>query len=300
MNLDTFVVILINGVVYASWLFIVAAGLNLVYGVMKIINIAHGSFYAIGAYCAASLVGWYFAVGYVPWAGYLVFIAGATVAGALAGVLIERGVLRLMYGNDEVIMLLVTYAVLLILEDVTKLIWGVDSYYSYQPYTLLGQVTIAGIPFAIYDLATVGAAGLIGLLIWFGLNRTRKGKVLRAVIHDQEVSSAMGINVTHIFIVTFIIGSALGALAGAITAPTLSVVPGLGVEVIILAFAVVVIGGLGSVGGAAFGSLMVGIGRAFAVQTFPQIELFVIYVIMAMVLAVRPQGLFVASVARKI
>jgi branched-chain amino acid transport system permease protein len=298
--MNTLLVILIDGIVYASWLFVVAAGLTLIYGVMKILNMAHGSLYAIGAYSAASLVGWYFAAGYVPWASYLVFIGGAIVVGALTGLLIERGLLRLMYGSDEVVMILITYAVLLILEDVTKLIWGVDSYYSYQPYSLLGQMKIASITFANYDLAMVAAAGLIGLLLWFGLNRTRQGKMLRAVIHDREISSAMGINVTHIFIVTFMIGSALGAIAGGLTAPTLSVAPGIGIEVIILAFAVVVIGGLGSVGGAAFGALMVGIGRAWAVQTFPQIELLVIYVIMAMVLAVRPQGLFVATAARKI
>lgn len=298
--MNTLLVILIDGIVYASWLFVVAAGLTLIYGVMKILNMAHGSLYAIGAYSAASLVGWYFAVGYVPWASYLVFIGGAIAAGALTGLLMERGLLRLMYGSEEVVMILITYAVLLILEDVTKLIWGVDSYYSYQPYTLLGQINIASITFANYDLVMVAVAGLIGLLFWFGLNRTRQGKMLRAVIHDREISSAMGINVTNIFIVTFMIGSALGAVAGGLTAPTLSVSPGIGIEVIILAFAVVVIGGLGSVGGAAFGALMVGIGRAWAVQSFPQIELLVIYVIMAMVLAVRPQGLFVTAAARKI
>jgi branched-chain amino acid transport system permease protein len=298
--MDTLLVVLIDGIVYASWLFVVAAGLTLVYGVMKILNMAHGSLYAIGAYTAASLVGWYFAAGYVPWASYLVFIGGATAAGVVAGVLVERGLLRLMYGSDEVVMILVTYAILLILEDLTKLVWGVDSYYSYQPYSLLGQTSIVGIPFANYDLAMVLAAGLIGLLLWFGLNRTRHGKMLRAVIHDQEISAAMGINVTRTYIVTFMIGSALGAIAGGLTAPTLSVAPGIGIEVIILAFAVVVIGGLGSVGGAAFGSLLVGIGRAAAVQAFPQIELLVIYVIMAMVLAVRPQGLFVVAAARKI
>lgn len=298
--MDTLVVVLIDGIVYASWLFVVAAGLTLIYGVMKILNMAHGSLYAIGAYTAASLVGWYFAAGYVPWASYLVFIGGATVAGVAAGVLVERGLLRLMYGSDEVVMILVTYAVLLILEDLTKLVWGVDSYYSYQPYSLLGQTNIASIPFANYDLAMVAVAGLIGLLLWYGLNRTRRGKILRAVIHDQEISSAMGINVTRTYIITFMIGSALGAIAGGLTAPTLSVAPGLGIEVIILAFAVVVIGGLGSVGGAAFGSLLVGLGRAAAVQAFPQAELLVIYVIMAMVLAVRPQGLFVAAAERKI
>ena len=298
--MDTILVILIDGVVYSSWLFIVATGLTLVYGVMKILNMAHGSLYAIGAYSAASMVGWYFSAGYVPWGSYLVFLGAAVGAGALAGLLIERGVLRIMYGRDEVIMILVTYGVLLILEDVIKLIWGVDAYFAYQPYSLVGRTKLLGITFANYDFLLIAAAVSIGLLLWAGLNRTRQGKLLRAVIHDREISMAMGINVKRTFLVTFILGSSLGALAGGLTAPALSVVPGIGVEVIIIAFAVVVIGGLGSVGGAAVGALMVGICRALAVHTFPQAELFVIYGVMALVLMIRPQGLFVSTTARKI
>ncbi|WP_020678125.1 branched-chain amino acid ABC transporter permease [Geopsychrobacter electrodiphilus] len=298
--MDTLLVILIDGLVYSSWLFIVAAGLTLVYGVMKILNMAHGSLYAIGAYSAASMVGWYFTAGYVPWASYLVFIGAAIVAGAFAGLLIERGLLRVMYGRDEVVMILVTYGVLLIMEDVIKLLWGVQAYYAYQPYTLVGRTKLLGITFANYDFLLIAAAVVIGTMLWAGLNRTIQGKLLKAVIHDREISMAMGINVKRTFFITFILGSALGALAGGLTAPSLSVVPGIGIEVGILAFAVVVIGGLGSVGGAAVGALMVGISRSIAVHTFPQVELFVIYGVMALVLVVRPQGLFVSTVARKI
>jgi branched-chain amino acid transport system permease protein len=298
--MDTFLVILIDGLVYSSWLFIVAAGLTLVYGVMKILNLAHGSLYAVGAYTAASLVGWYFQVGDFPWGSFVIFVGGAVLAGMLTGLAVERGVLRWMYGRDEVVMILVTYGVLLILEDLTKLVWGVDAYFAFQPYALLGRVRIGGISFAGYDLALILVAGLVGGILWHALNRTRQGKLLRAVIHDREISLALGINVTRVFIITFVIGSALGALAGGLTAPSLSVVPGIGVEVIILAFAVVVIGGLGSVGGAAIGALLVGLCRAIAVHTYPQMELFVIYGVMAAVLGVRPQGLFVTAVARKI
>lgn len=298
--MDTLLVILVDGIVYSSWLFVVAAGLTLVYGVMKILNMAHGSLYAIGAYSAASMVGWYFSAGHVPWASFIVFIGAAVAAGAFAGVMIERGVLRMMYGRDEVVMILVTYGVLLILEDVIKLVWGVDAYFAYQPYMLVGRSKLLGITFANYDFLLIGAAVLIGILLWVGLNRTRQGKLLRAVIHDREISMAMGINVKRTFIVTFVLGSVLGALAGGLTAPALSVVPGIGVEVIILAFAVVVVGGLGSVGGAAVGALLVGICRATAVHTYPQVELFVIYGVMAAVLVVRPQGLFVTTTARKI
>jgi branched-chain amino acid transport system permease protein len=294
------IAILVDGLIYASWLFIVAAGLTLVYGVMKILNLAHGSLYAIGAYAAASLVGWYFAQGYAPWGSYLLLFVSALVAGAITGLLIERGVLRLMYGRDEVVMILVTYGVLLILEDVIKLIWGVGSYVAFQPYSLLGRTKLSNLSFANYDLVLIFVAAVVALVLWWALNRTQQGKLLRAVIHDREISTAMGINVTRVFIVTFMIGGILGALAGALTAPALSVVPGIGVEVIVLAFAVVVIGGLGSVGGALVGALLVGIARAAAVHLFPQIELFVIYAVMALVLAIRPQGLFARVAARKI
>lgn len=292
--------IFVDGLIYASWLFIAAAGLTLIYGVMRILNMAHGSFYAVGAYSAASLIGWYFTKGYAPWGSFLVLIGAAIVSGAVTALLVERGILRLMYGRDEVVMILVTYGVLLILEDAIKLIWGVQSYVAFQPYALLGRTKAGPITFANYDLALIGVAALIAIVLWWSLNRTRQGKLLRVVIHDREIAVAQGINVTRVFIVTFVLGGILGALAGALTAPGLSVVPGIGVEVIVLAFAVVVIGGLGSVPGALVGSLLVGFARASAVHLLPQVELFMIYGVMALVLAVRPEGLFARVTARKI
>jgi branched-chain amino acid transport system permease protein len=296
----TAVAILVDGAVFAAWLFIVSVGLTLIYGVMRILNIAHGSLYALGAYAAASMVGAYFAHGYPPLAGYLLLPAAALLVGVVAGLAIERGVLRLMYGRDEVIMVLVTYAVFLVLEDVIKLIWGVDPYFAYQPYGLLGTVDILGLPYPIYDVANIALAIVIGAVVWWGLNRTRAGKLLIAVIHDREMSMAVGINVTRLFAVTFVLGAILAALGGAVSAPKISVVPGIGVEVIVLAFAVVVIGGLGSVGGAMIGAVIVGFARAAAVHLLPEAELFVIYAIMAAVLVVRPYGLFAKPEARRI
>tara|TARA_R110001583_G_scaffold195486_1_gene374121 strand:- start:7960 stop:8856 length:897 start_codon:yes stop_codon:yes gene_type:complete len=294
------IAMLMDGVIYASWLFIIAAGLTLIYGVMRILNMAHGSFYAIGAYAGASLVGVYLAGGYPPWGAYLVLLGAAIFSGALVGILIERGLLRFMYGRDEVVMILVTYAILLILEDVIKLVWGVDAYFAYQPYTLLGRTKLAGLSFANYDIALIFVSASICFLLWWGLNRTRQGKLLQAVIHDRDTASFLGINVTRMFTVTFVIGAVLGAFAGALTAPGISVMPGIGVEVIILAFAVVVIGGLGSVGGALLGALIVGLARSASVHLYPDAELFVIYGVMALVLAFRPQGLFAIATARKI
>ena len=296
----TLVTILVDGLIYSSWLFIVSVGLTLIYGVMRILNIAHGSLYALGAYAAASLVGTYFAQGYAPFGSYAVLFVSAVAVGLMFGLLIERGVLRFMYGRDEVLILLVTYALFLILEDVIKLVWGVDPYFATQPYVLLGLVEIMGIPYNVYDFAIIGLAILTGAAVWWGLNRTRVGKLLIAVIHDREMSLAVGINVTAVFTGTFILGAMLGALGGAVTAPTTSVFPGMAVEVIVLAFAVAVIGGLGSIGGAMIGAVLVGLTRAAAVHLFPEIELFVIYGVMSLVLAVRPRGLFALPEARKI
>ncbi|MGI1672193.1 MAG: branched-chain amino acid ABC transporter permease [Neptuniibacter sp.] len=291
---------LMDGVIYASWLFVIAAGLTLIYGVMKILNMAHGSFYAIGAYAGASLVGLYFAGGYPPWGGYLLLLGAALLSGIVVGLLIERGILRVMYGRDEVVMILVTYGILLVLEDVIKLIWGVDAYFAYQPYTMLGRTKLAGLSFSNYDLVLIAVSASIGFMLWWGLNRTRQGKLLQAVIHSRDTAAFLGINVTRMFTVTFVIGAVLGALAGSLTAPGISVMPGIGVEVIVLAFAVVVIGGLGSVGGALVGALIVGMARAASVHLYPDAELFVIYGVMALVLAFRPQGLFAIATARKI
>ena len=292
--------ILIDGLVYASWLFVIGCGLNLIYGVMKILNMAHGSFYAIGAYSAASMLGLYFAGGHPPWASYFVLLACALVSGLVVGLVLERGVLRIMYGRDEVLMILVTYALLLILEDAIKLVWGVNPYYAFQPYSLLGRTRFGDLAFANYDLALILVAAAVAALLWFGLNKTRQGKLLRVVIFDREVSSALGINVQRTFMVTFAIGTILGTLAGALTAPSVSVVPGIGIEVIVLAFAVVVIGGLGSIGGALLGALIVGLARAAAVHLYPEFELFVIYGVMGIVLIFRPEGLFAAPAARQI
>jgi branched-chain amino acid transport system permease protein len=289
-----------DGVVYSSWLFLMAAGLTLIYGVMRILNIAHGSFYAIGAYVSAALVGAWLAAGYGVAASYLLLVLAAVLVGVILGPPIERGLLKRMYGKDEVILLLVTYAVFLILEDVIKLIWGVESKMVPEPYAALGNFQIGELIYPVYNLLLIAAAIVTGLGLAWALYRTRQGKLLLAVIHDREISAAMGIDVGRVYLATFTIGTALAALGGALTAPMVAVSPGLGVEVIVLSFAVVVIGGLGSLGGAALGALLVGIVRSATVRYWPEAELFSIYAVMAMVLIVRPTGLFAAPEARKI
>jgi len=292
--------VVVDGVLYASWLFVIAAGLTLVYGVMRILNMAHGSLYALGAYAAASLAGAWLRGGHPPLGSYAMLVAAALLVALVMGPLIERGLLRFCYGKDEVVLVLVTYALFLILEDAIKLVWGVESYFVSEPYALLGNVELGPLSYPVYSGVLVAAAVAVGLGLRFGITRTRYGRLLLAVIHDREISGALGIDVDRVFLVTFTLGTLLAALGGALTAPTVSVVPGMGVEVIVLAFAVVVVGGLGSMPGAAIGALIVGLVRSAAVHWLPQVELFSIYLVMALVLAFRPRGLFVAAEARKI
>jgi branched-chain amino acid transport system permease protein len=293
-------VILVDGLIFSSYLFLVAVGLTIIFGVMKVLNVTHGSLYAFGAYLAATLVGIYYETSLPEFGGFAVLFIAPVIVGVCLGLIVERGILQFLYDRDEHIIVLATFAAFLMLEDAITLIWGVDPYFAYQPQALLGAVEIAGLPFDVYSLSLIGLALIVGAVCWYGLRRTKWGKILLSVIYDREVSQAMGINVTAVYIVTFIIGSILAALGGSYLAPTISVTPGIGVEVIVLAFAVVVIGGLGSIGGAMIGALVVGIARAAAVHLLPQVELFVIYAIMAAVLTIRPEGLFAPVKARKI
>ncbi len=292
--------ILTDGLVYAAYLFIVAIGLTLIFGVMKILNVTHGSFYAFGAYGAATAVGiaangdWPAALGFV-----FMILLGMAI-GLVMGLILERGILRLVYGRDEVVVVLVTYAVFLILEDVIRLIWGAQSYAAWQPMAAAGNTEVGDLVLSNYDMILVAIAALLAGAAYWALKFTRYGRLLTTVIYDRETAAAFGINVTLVYTVTFVIGAMLGALGGAVMAPKIAVTLGIGVEVIVLAFAVVAIGGMGSIEGALIGALIVGICRAAAVHLVPQVELFVIYGVMALVLVIRPYGLFVRAQPRKI
>jgi branched-chain amino acid transport system permease protein len=300
MLMGQVLVVVIDSIIYSSWLFIAAIGLTLIYGVMKIVNLTHGSFYALGAYVAASAVGALLAKGYSPALSYAVLLASALFVGFVIGPLLERIFLSRMYARDEVVLMLITYALFLIIEDTIKLIWGVSPYFIADPYSYLGNLEYGELNYPLYNFLLVAVAAICGGLLTWVLNHTHQGKLLLAVIHDREVSATLGINVSRMYRVTFAGGSALAAIGGAFTAPTVSVVPGLGVEVIVLSFAVVVIGGLGSLPGAAIGALIVGMVRSISVHYWPEVELFTIYFVMAMVLAFRPRGLFMSAETRKI
>ncbi len=296
----TVIAIVTDGLVYAAWLFVVAIGLSLIFGVMKILNVAHGAFYAFGAYSAATAIGLYYDRGLPAVGGYLAIASAAIATGLIMGYALERTLLRKVYGRDEVVVVLVTYALFLILEDVLILIWGTDGKSAYQPYSDAGSFTVGGLPLSVYDIGLVCFAGLLAIAASYTIKKTTFGRLLTAVIFDRETAAAFGVDVTRVYARTFIVGAVLGALGGALTAPKISVVPGIGVEVIVLAFAVVAIGGMGSIEGALTGALIVGLFRAAAVHLVPNLELFAIYAVMATVLVFRPYGLFSRAQPRKI
>lgn len=292
--------ILTDGLVYAAYLFIVAIGLTLIFGVMKILNVAHGAFYAFGAYGAATAVGVYFDRGLPVAGGFLAMVLAGMALGLIIGIVLERGVLRLVYGKDEVVTVLVTYAVFLMLEDVVILVWGTGSYAAYQPLAAAGSIAVGPLVLSGYDIGLVVLAAALAVASSFALRHTRYGRLLTVVIFDRETAAAFGINVTIVYSVTFVLGAILGALGGAVMAPKIAVTLGIGVEIIVLAFAVVAIGGMGSIEGALVGAAIVGLCRAAAVHLAPEIELFVIYGVMALVLVFRPYGLFVRARPRTI
>jgi branched-chain amino acid transport system permease protein len=296
----------LDGVVFASYLFLVSAGLTFIYGVMRILNVAHGSLYGLGAYLAAWLILRIWPAGAATEGApplilsYLVLPVAAFLVGATVGPFLERVFIRRVVDRGEVIPLILTFALFLILDDVMKLIWGVNPLLADMPYSMLGSVSLAGVNYPIYPFMLTGVAALSAVVMWLIMNRTQFGKLVISVIADREVSNALGINVPRIYTFAFALGAILAALGGAFIAPMASVVPGISVEVIILAFAVTTIGGLGSMAGAAIGSALVGLLRAAAVHYVPELDLFVIYALMSLILLVKPQGLFGGVERRRI
>ena len=298
--METFLTILLDGLQFSAYLFIVSAGLTIIFGVMKILNVAHGSFYAWGAYTAAFFIGKFSDMGMPDAMGFLIIIIAAIVVGLVLGFIIEQGILKYMYHRDEVLIVLATFGLFLVLEDIILIALGTDPYFAYQPMALLDSVELGGITRDVYGITLIGVAAVVAVGCWWLLNKTKWGTLLKAVIFDREMGISMGINVPLVYTLTFIGGAILGGLGGAYIAPTISVAPGLGTEVIVLSFAVVVVGGMGSIAGAAIGSLIIGLLRAIAVHELPQVELFVVFAVMAVVLVFRPEGLFAPAKPRKI
>lgn len=275
---------LLNGLAYAAFLFLLSAGLNLIFGVMRVVNFAHGSLAMIGAYVVFTAVG---SISGQFWVGLVV---GSLVMLVL-GMALERGLFRFMYGREELYQILLTYGLVLIAEDAVKMIWGRAYKQLGFPVPFAGPIHMGQVLFPSYYLAMMGVAVLVALLLWFFLYRTKLGAVVRAASADREMTEALGINVGLLSSVLFGIGTALAAVAGALILPIQSVSPGFGLEVVIGAFIVVVVGGLGSIWGALIGSVAIGVMRSFGIMLVPDFELSLVYLVMAVILIVRPWGL---------
>lgn len=292
---------LLDGLAYASLIFLVAVGLTLIFGVLGILNIAHGSLYAIGAYGAATAGSWLTAQGYNPWLTFPALFVASLAAGVLLGAVMERFLLQRIYSKEPVLQLLVTFAVFMMLENVQRMIWGVQPYYMSTPLTLLGNIDVLGINYTAYQVLFLPGAALAVLFgLRYFLRHTRSGAEILAVTEDREAATAIGINAQRVYLVTFVIGATLAALGGALATPTTSLVPGMGANMIVLSFAVAATAGLGQIEGAAISALMIGIARSFAVYLSPELEVLMPYLIMVLVLLFRPNGLFGAVTVRKI
>jgi branched-chain amino acid transport system permease protein len=287
---DILVVHLFNALLYASVLFLIAGGLSLIYGVMRIVNLAHGNLFAIGAFATASAVGQWFAGSTSGWL-FLLLPTGAILA-ALIGAVLEPTLLRPFYKRPEEYQLLVTFGLLMILEDVMRFVWGPYPVSASVLFEKLGSLHVGEFVYPRYNLVVIAVGGVAALFLWAFIYRTKFGVVLRATSQDMRRASALGVNVNLVFVEAFTIGCFMAGLAGAVIVPSQSAVLGMGVDALVLSFIVVVIGGLGSLEGALVGALIVGVIREIGISVFPEIELAVLYLIAAGVLFIRPAGLF--------
>ena len=274
-------------------LFLVAAGLQLVFGVQKILNLACGSFYALGAYAGVSAVTWALGHG-LPAPLFVVALLAGGLALAVIGPPLER-LLRTIDGRDESFQLLLTFALVLMLEDVIRFVWGPAPVQLRGAYLVYGQVTVAGSTVPVYNLFVIAAGGVIALGMGLLLTRTRFGRIVRATAENREVAAALGVDMRRVYRRVFTLGVALGTVGGALVIPATAAVSEMAIEVIVDAFAVVVIGGLGSMRGAFAGALIVGVLKAGAIATWPEVEMLAIYVVVIGVLVLRPGGLFAGA-----
>ncbi len=280
----------LNSLFYAAVLFLIAAGLSLIFGVMGIVNMAHGTFYALGAYVTAWSVG--MAAAAFPPAALFVFLLLGAVVVALIGLVIEPTLLRRFYRRPEEYQLLVTFGLLLVAEDLIRLVWGGTPRTAGGLVDYLGLIRIGGLPYPVYNLAMIGVGVVAAVALWAFVYRTKFGVLLRATAQDRRMAAALGIDVGRIYILAFGVGCFMAGLGGAIVVPSQAAVLGMGVEVLVIAFVVVVIGGLGSLEGALVGALIVSALRTVTIQFWEEIELAALYLIAAIVLLIRPTGLF--------
>ncbi|HLE28466.1 MAG TPA: branched-chain amino acid ABC transporter permease [Anaerolineales bacterium] len=285
MPLDNFLTQLLNGLVTSMLLFVLAAGLSLIFGLMDVINLTHGAFYLLGGYIGLAMVRQFDSF-------WLALLLAPVAVGAL-GLMIEFFFLRRLYGRGRHLeQVLLTFGVALIIIDLTRATWGAYVEAVPSPALLAGQVTVFNLRFPIYRLSLIAFGLALALLLWLLIGRTRLGAIVRAGVSDAQMVSGLGIDVHAVFAGVFGFGVALAALAGVVGAPVFSLYPGLDSEILILALAVVVVGGLGTLKGAFFGSLLIGLADTFGKAFLPEFSRFLLFAVMAVVLLIRPWGLF--------
>lgn len=287
MDLQAFTLQLLTGLSRAAILFIVASGLSLVFGALRVVNIAHGSFYMIGAFVSVTVVQWV-----DGFAGFLLAIAAGAAVVAVLSAAIEVVALRRLYEAEHLLQLLATFAFVLILADLVQFLWGERPRSVPQPSLVGGSVNLGGVVFPKYSLFLIGVAALLAVGLWLLLSRTGLGRDIRAAVSDPEMLGMVGVNVPRLFTIVFALGGALAAIGGVLAAPQATARLGMDISIIIESFAVVIIGGLGSLVGTAVGALLVGLTFAFGIVFLPQAALAVVFLVMAAVLVWRPYGLF--------
>jgi branched-chain amino acid transport system permease protein len=280
-----FLIQALNGIQYGLLLFLVASGLTLIFGIMGIINLAHGSFYMIGAYLAFSLTR--------SMENFWLALAAGVVIAALLGIALEWLVIRFLYERDHLYQVLLTYGLILIFEECRSLIWGDDVHGVQVPAALAYSIPLTDtLSYQTYRLAMSGFCLAIAFGMYWLIQKTRLGMMIRAGSFNRDMAQSLGINIGMLYRLVFALGLALAAFAGMLAAPVSSVFPGMGNQVLIVSFVVVVVGGIGSVRGALVAALAIGLADTFGKVLVPQIAGMVIYILMAGVLLWRPTGLF--------
>ena len=294
MDFATFLIQLLNAVQYGLLLFLVASGLTLIFGIMGIINLAHGSFYMIGAYLAWSLSG--------RLGNFWVAIALGIVLTVLLGMLLEWLLIKRLYQRDHLYQVLLTYGLILIFEELRSIIWGDDVHGVPIPDVLSASIPLTDtLAYPVYRLWMSGVCVILAVLMYWLIQHTRLGMMIRAGASNRDMTQSLGINIQLLYRLVFALGVALAAFAGMIAAPVSSVFPGMGGQVLIICFVVVVIGGIGSVKGALVAALLIGLvdtfGKVLEIEiggfrVLPELAGMSVYMLMAMVLLWRPEGLF--------
>jgi branched-chain amino acid transport system permease protein len=283
MNLNFWLIQTFNGISYGALLFLVGSGLSLIFGVMRIVNLAHGSYFMLGGYVALTVI-W-------TTGSWLLAIPAAATAIALVGLVMERLFLRQL-GFDPLRQVLLTVGFAFLFQQAALDIWSGNNFDINPPAVLSQSIKIGGLFLPLYRIFMIAIALAIGLTLWLVMEKTRIGAQVRATVDDAQMARGVGIDTSRISMMIFALGAFLAALGGVIGGAFLGIYPGLDFEMLPIAFAVVIIGGMGSLGGAAIGALIVGLADNFGKALFPEISYFTLYAPMALILAVRPTGLF--------